>query len=159
MKARFNRAPSLLILTCCVFIVASASGQIAQIWDGHGDGTNIDVASNYIGNVLPSANSNDTAVLDGRLPGNLLLNYKGNWQSGPGASGVDIHLTSNQVGSVTIENLTGVSNPPNIAWYNITIDQGAGAFQFGGEVNMVNYVGRPGGAVHHLVNNSTNTAT
>lgn len=160
MSAHFKRVRSrlLLILPCCLFVVA-ASGQVAQIWDGHGDATNIDVGSNYIGNVFPNASVNDTAVLDGRLPGNLLLNYKGNWQSGPGQSGIDIHLTSNQVGSVTIDNFTGNANPPNFAFYNIIIDKGAGAFQFGGEVNMLNYVGRPGGAVHHMVNNSTNTAT
>lgn len=135
-----------------------AFGQVTQIWDGHLDGTNVDLATNYVGNTLPNAGNGDTAEFNGLLAGNLLLNYVGNWQSGPGASGVILYLTGSQTGSVTIDTLNGNGNPPNFAIQNIQIDPGAGAFQIGSDTHRLNYAGRPSGAIHSLINNSSNTA-
>jgi autotransporter-associated beta strand protein len=161
---------SLIIALCAVFVTTSAIGQVTNYWVGPaqgGNGTNVDAATNWLNNVLPNTGNHDYATFDGRQAGNLVLNYNspGNWQSGFGGNGIQFWLTSNQVGSVTINNLGGGGlNPPNLAFENVWIDAGAGAFTLGGPYTntsspLFNYAGRPAGVVHTLQNNSTNPAT
>ena len=152
----------LFYASCCIFTATAAFSQTAYIWNGAGTlgaNTNIDLATNYVGGTLPNAGSSDTAEFDGVQAGDLDLNYVGNWQSGPGSSGVNIYMTANQTGALTIENKTANANPPNIAIYGVNIDSGAGVFTLGNNNILMNFAARPSGATHYYVNNSTHVAT
>ena len=152
----------LFYASCCVFTATAAFSQTAYIWNGAGTlgaNTNIDLATNYVGGTLPNAGSSDTAEFDGVQAGDLDLNYVGNWQSGPGSSGVNIYMTANQTGALTIENKTANANPPNIAIYGVNIDSGAGVFTLGNNNILMNFAARPSGATHYYVNNFTHVAT
>lgn len=161
-----NRLLKLLIVFACTVFSTSAFAQLTQVFDGHSLTnlplpaiTNIDLATNYVSGVLPNAGNGDTAQFDGLLGGPLSFGYAGNWQSGPGASGVTLYMSSLQTNSIYIDNLAAAGNPPNFAFNNIQMDAGAGALTIGGDTQVFNYAGRPGGAVHQLVNNSTNLLT
>ena len=89
----------LYIIFGAALSTSAVFGQVTQVFDGHSTTvppfqayTNIDGSSNYVGNILPNSAAGDTAEFDGRLPGNLLLNYVSNWQGGIGLSGVNLHL-------------------------------------------------------------------
>lgn len=152
--------PSLIGL-CSAFVTMSALAQTTYTWTGSaGDGTNLAVAVNW-GGTLPSTMTADTAQWTGAVPGPLNLVYNNNaWGSGFGQSGIHLHLTSSQTGAVNISTTPGSGRGP-IAIYNITIDAGAGAFTFGGpsSSDLLDWVARPTGAIHQLINNSTNPAT
>ena len=150
----------------CTAFSTAAFAQVTQIFDGHSltnlplpAVTNIDQATNYVGGVSPNAGNGDTAQFDGTLPGPLSLGYNGGWQSGPGQSGVSLYMTSTQTNSITIDNLAHLGNPPNFAFNNITMDPGAGALTIADSTNVFNYAGRPGGAIHQIINNTTNLMT
>jgi hypothetical protein len=95
------------------------------------------------------------------VPGDLALTYiSGLPGTGFGTSGINLDLTENQVGSVSIRCPSG--NSENIGFFGINIASGAGAFTLGDtntSTKRLNLVGRPAGAVHNFVNNSTNPAT
>jgi fibronectin-binding autotransporter adhesin len=161
-----NRFFKLLIVFACTVFSTAAFGQVTQVFDGHSLSilplpaiTNIDIATNYVGGVAPNAGAGDTAEFDGLLHGPLSLGYNGNWQSGPGQSGLNLYLTGNQTNSISIDNLTQATAPPNFAFNNITLDAGAGALTIGDDTFLFNYAGRPGGAIHTLLNNSSNLVT
>jgi fibronectin-binding autotransporter adhesin len=162
MKNRLTKLKSLIVL-CSTVLATAAFGQVTQIFDGHSLTnlplpaiTNVDTATNYVGGVAPNAGNGDTAEFDGLLPGPLSLGYNGGWQSGPGASGVTLHMTANQTNSIYIDNLAALPNPPNFAINGIQLDSGAGALTIGSDSLVFNYAGRPGGANHQVINNSTN---
>jgi len=156
-----TRLPILkLLVLYSLFAAASAFGQATLTWTGSpGDGTNLAVAVNW-GGTLPSTANSDTAEWTGSVPGPLNLVYNNSaWASGFGQSGVHLHLTSGQTSPINISSTPGSGRGP-IAFYNIVIDSGAGAFSFGGpdSANVINWVGRPTGAIHAMVNNSANKA-
>jgi fibronectin-binding autotransporter adhesin len=145
---------------CGAIATTSAVGQVTQIWTGAGDGTNLAVAANW-GGTLPNTANNDTGEWNGAVPGNLVLHYNNpnaNFQSGPGSSGVNFYLAGAQTGSVQI--LNDVFSPPYLAITDVQIDPGAGSFILG-DTNTANtlwVIGRPSGAVHTYINNSTSPA-
>jgi fibronectin-binding autotransporter adhesin len=143
----------------CLLVSTAVFGQTTYTWTGGGDGTNFDSAANY-GGTLPATASSDICSFNGTVTGNLSLNYSiGNFASGPGSSGISIQLTASQTGNVAIDNLSANLNPPNLAIYDIQIQNGAGAFSWGANGRRANNAARPSGAVHSWANNSTNPAT
>ena len=132
-----------------------------SIWTGGPDGAGTDIGqgTNW-SNSLPSAVNNETAEWNGTEPGDLFLNYDfASLTSGFEGGGLNLYLNSAQTGSVSIA--TTLTSTPTLAVQNILIDTGAGAFTFGGSdtYHRLNWIGRPSGVIHSLINNSTNTAT
>lgn len=167
MKMRY-KIHRLAVSVTALFAALTASlptttafGQTTYNWTGAAaDGTNLAVAVNW-GGTLPATASSDTAQWSGTVAGPLNLVYNNSaWQSGFGQSGVNLYLTGTQTSPVNISRTPGAGGGP-IALQNITIDAGAGAFTFGGPdtANVINWIGRPTGAIHTMINNSANTAT
>lgn len=159
MKTRTKLLTNLAALFGAL-AVTSASGQVTRVWTG-GNGTGIEIgaATNWGGTLISTANS-DTGQFDGSVPGALNLVYNtSTLASGFGQSGVNFHLTGTQASPVNISRTPGAGGGP-LAIYNVTIDAGAGAFTFGGpdSANVINWIGRPTGAIHTMINNSANTA-
>jgi autotransporter-associated beta strand protein len=157
MKTNFKL---LAVVLCATKVTTAVFGQTTYIWTGAADGTNFEVAANWSPPGSPVYDIGATAEFNGVEPGNLLICYGGigTFDSPPGWW-INICLTSNQVGSVTIDNFSANLNPQYFPVFNITIDSGAGAFSLGGNTQRLNYLARPSGAVHSFTNNSTNTAT
>ena len=160
MKTRLTMLKFLIIL-CGAFVTTAAFAQTTYTWTGApGDGTNLAVAVNW-GGTLPNTATSDTGQWDGSVAGPLNLVYNNSaWQSGFGQSGVNLYLTGTQTSPVNLSTTPGSGRGP-IAFQNITIDSGAGAFTFGGpnSANVINWIARPTGAIHTMINNSANTAT
>ena len=153
----------LITALCGIFVTTAAFGQLTQIWNGAGDGTNFDQAANW-GGTLPSTATPDFAEFNGVVSGALNLNYSapGNFQSGYNSSGLNIILTPSQIGSVSIDDLAanrGSVDSPNLAIYNLTNNSPTAAFALGSDTAVLNIAGRPAGAVHVWQNNSSATAT
>lgn len=158
-----------LFICACLLSTTAAFGQVTQFWTGGINGTNsgTDIGqSNNWGGILPNTANSDTGEWTGAVPGPLNLVYDTvTMASGFNQNGVNLHLDSGQTGSVTIGSDIAATPPgnigPTIAIQNITIDSGAGAFTFGGRdgTHAMNWVGRPTGADHLMINNSANTAT
>jgi len=159
----------ILIYACLLSTATAVFGQVTQIWTGGINGTNtgVDIGlSNNWGGILPNTANSDTGQWNGIVPGNLSLVYDTvTMASGFNQNGVNLSLTAAQTGSVTIGSDIAATPPgnigPTIAIQNITISAGAGAFTFGGRdgTHVMNWVGRPTGAIHTMINNSANTAT
>ena len=155
-----------LIILLGIFATATVFGQTTYTWTGAGDGTNLANSANWNpAGGPPSGATQDSGQWDGQVAGPLAITYfSGLPSTGFGTKGVNWNLTSNQAGSVTIICPTG--NSGAIGFYNINVAAGAGALTLGdnttngnGFFNQLNLIARPAGAVHAMVNNSTNPAT
>ena len=150
----------LLITLCVTFATTAAFGQVVRTWTNSAS-IDIGLAANWSPNGAPSGATQDTAQWDGVVPGNLALQYITGWgNSGYGTSGVNLVLTTNQVGNVTI---TGPSaGSPAMGIFGITNDSVSAVLHIGnaGSANLFNPATRPGtaGTIHGFVNNSTNAA-
>jgi len=149
----------LLIVVCSPFATTAVFGQSTYAWTGAGDGTNFFNPTNW-GGTLPSAATGDTAMWNGSFPGDLSIVINTGPIFGFPPFGINFYLTGTQISPVNISRTPGVPGSP-IPIHNVTIDSGAGAFAFGGpdSSTVINWIGRPVGAVHTMVNNSANTAT
>jgi autotransporter-associated beta strand protein len=160
MKTRVTIS-KLLIILCSTFATTAVFGQTIYTWTGAGDGTNIVNATNWTpAGGPPSGSTQDTAQWDNQMPGNLTITYNNGLPgTGFGTSGINIVLTSNQVGNIAMVPVGGSTG--NIGINNINISSGAGSFALGDAndtTNILNFVGRPAGGVHDFVNDSTNPA-
>ena len=152
-----------LIILCAAFATTAVFGQTSPdtnviIWTG--PGTDIDYTTNWGEASNVGVPTLTTLEWNGVQSGNLNLTYNAStFASGSGGNGYNIWLTGNQKGSVTIGTTDGTGNP--FAVSDIQIDAGAGAFTLGGDTSAHNFewIGRPGGFYHTLINNSANTAT
>lgn len=129
------------------------------VWDGGGDGVDLGLNTNYVGDVLPSTVAGDTLQFNGTIAGPLNISYNTTQPSlgdlGAGG-GIDLALTAAQTGAVTILPLAPL-NPLRLD--AVTLDAGSGAFTIGdANVNNVT-LGTAGGQVHTWTNNSANAAT
>jgi autotransporter-associated beta strand protein len=162
MKTTF-RILKLLIVLGGTLATTAVFGQTTYTWTGAGDGTNIANAANWSpAGGPPSGVTQDTGQWNGVVPGNLTITctQTGGFLPGTGfaGQGVNWNLTSSQAGSVTI--FSPVDNSQNIGFYNINVASGAGALTLGDNTShQLNLITRPAGAVHAMVNNSTNPAT
>ena len=159
-----NRSYLKQLLVLCSAVAATAAfGQTTRVWDaGDGTGVYLGGATNWVGDVLPATTSGtvgDFATWDNVVAGNLVLTYNGGIAGGFQSSGVNLILTPNQIGSVTI--ISPVAGSANLAggqfWTN---NASAASLQLGdGTANVLNLIwrsletGAPYGP-HYLINNS-----
>ncbi len=159
----------LTIILCFTFATTVVFGQ-TLIWTNallaDPNGNNIGVSTNWSGPAGPGLNSpvsGTTLTFNGTVPGSLVLyqddgiNHNGGNLVGgsAGASGVQIHLTSGQTSPVQLSSRAFFS--ANMSFNALTIDTGAGQFTLGDNTTQVlATVGRPAGATHDWINNSTN---
>lgn len=128
-------------------------------WDGGGvGGTDLGVAANWTGDVLPSVALGDTALWDGTVAGALSLVYSDAAYAGAaGNPGISFSVAGTQTSPLSID--SGV-NTNSLRLNNVSIASGAGAFSLGNGANTFNItLGGAGGQTHTWVNNSSNTAT
>ncbi len=130
------------------------------VWDGGaaGNGTDLDTAANWNGDIVPSVVTGETAQFGGIVGGNLSLTHGGTAYAGSaGNPGINFELTSQQTGAVTIDS---GGNTSALRLNNITIGDAAGAFTLGNGVNTFNItLGGSAGQTHTWQNNSTNPVT
>jgi fibronectin-binding autotransporter adhesin len=164
MKLKF----SVLICALCAFAAASAYGQTIYTWVGTtygGNGTNITTAANWTTNgtapavSLPSGANGDTAQWDNQTLGPVLSTYNNGLPgTGFGTIGINLIVTANQTNSVDLAPRGGTTG--NIGISGININSATAAFSIGDtSANILNFIGRPAGAVHDWVNNSAVAAT
>jgi autotransporter-associated beta strand protein len=159
MKTRLTIL-KLLIVLCSTFATTAVFGQTTYTWTNAAS-IDIGLAANWDPNGAPSGANQDTAQWDGLVPGNLALRYITGWgNSGYGTMGVNLVLTTNQVGNVTI---TGPSsgNSPAAGIFGITNDSPTAVLHIGDNTaNQLAFATRPGdvGTIHGFVNNSANAA-
>jgi len=164
----------LLIILYSAFATTAVLGQTATnyIWIGAANGTNLATAGNWTTNgvdpavTLPSGHGldgispGDTAIWDGRTTTNLVITYGTVSLPGTGFAslGINLVMTTNQTNSVQV--ISSVAGSAGVGVNNIEVASGAGAFTWGDTTanNLLTF-GRPAGAVHHFVNNSTNPVT
>lgn len=147
----------LLIYACLLLTTPAVFGQVVYTWTGAGDGSNIVTAGNWTpAGGPPSGTSQDTGQWDGVTNGNVLVTYNtGLPGSGFNTIGVNWNLTANQTNSVTIIPVIALTG--NFPFFGVNVAAGAGTLTLGnGTANQLLFIGRPAGAVHPFVNNSTN---
>jgi hypothetical protein len=155
------------VLLCSTLATTTVFGQTIYTWTGAVNGTNMSTAGNWTTNgvdpstTLPTGNNGlgdgfqDTAQWDGRTTTNLLLFYNTTWPAtGFGSVGVNLGLTSNQTNEVQITTTQATS--AGVGVNHVTNDSPNAAFIMG-DTNANNWLvfGRPAGAIHYYVNNST----
>jgi fibronectin-binding autotransporter adhesin len=162
MSLMKNRLTMLKLITLVgsTFAATAVFGQTIYTWSGT-NGGDIGLAANWTPNGQPSGASQDTAQWDGIVPGDLSLVYATGWPStGFGTSGVNIGLTSNQVGNVTIT-APASGNSPAAGIFGITNNSPTAVLHLGdSSARQLSWATRPGnaGTVHGFVNNSANAA-
>jgi autotransporter-associated beta strand protein len=150
----------LLTVLCGTFTATAVLGQVTYTWSGAGDGTNIATAANWSPSGGPPSGVNqDTGEWNGTVAGNLAVTYiSGLPGTGFGTEGVNWYIAAGQVGSFSLVCPSG--NSGTIAFNNITVDSGTGPVTFGDNTdNQLNFVGRPAGATHEMLNNSVTPVT
>lgn len=154
MKSKFSR----LFLCAAGFGAAlSPSHSFAAdiVWDGGGDGTTLDLSTNWTGDVLPDETIPDSAVFSGIAAGSLNLSYLG--ADLGTAPGLNLRLDAGQTSAVSID--TGL-NVNVLRLNNVTVAAGAGALTLGNGSDLFNLtLGSAGGQVHTWTNNSASVAT
>ncbi|HEX5221305.1 MAG TPA: autotransporter-associated beta strand repeat-containing protein [Verrucomicrobiae bacterium] len=161
----------LLLALCITFGTTAVFGQTAYTWTGAANGTNLSTAGNWTTNgvdpatTLPNGNNGlgdgfqDSAMWDGKTSTNLLLIYNTTWpNTGFGSVGVNLTLTANQLNDVQIT--TTLPTSAGVGVNHVTNNSPSAAFTMGdsGANNWLVF-GRPAGAIHYYVNNSTAPAT
>ncbi len=147
---------AVLSLGCATF---SSFSQTTNIWTG-GDGTGreIGAGTNWHNGIPPMLS--DTAMWDGTVAGPLDLVYNTSvLTSGFGTSGINLYLSGDQTGPVSIDTESSPTSA-NLPIWHITIEEGAGQLTIGGTnaSHRLSITARPAGVVHEWVNNSTNAA-
>jgi autotransporter-associated beta strand protein len=130
-------------------------------------GGNFGHTTNWIGGdpTFPGAPLSDTVcTFDSLIPGDLHvysqdgINGAGSGfpiGSDPGASGISLHLTSNQIGSVTF--FSPVPQSIGMGFNGIIVDSGAGKLMLGdATANQITATLRPSNSSHTWINNSAN---
>ncbi|HYG23071.1 MAG TPA: autotransporter-associated beta strand repeat-containing protein [Verrucomicrobiae bacterium] len=145
-----------IVAVCTALASLNSFGQATVTWTGgNGTGTDLGAATNWGGTLPSTALPGDIGQFDGVVPGNLSLTYNGGLASGFGQSGVSLHLTPNQTGSVNISSPVGAS--VNLAILNLINESPTASFSLGDtSTRVLNLIWRPGDAdtLHSFVNNS-----
>ncbi len=68
-------AVGLLALFGLGFDLNSSATAATVVWDGGGDGVDLGLATNYVGDVLPSTVAGDTLQFNGTIAGPLNMSY------------------------------------------------------------------------------------
>ena len=159
-----NTGPGKGSLILAALLVSLTSfGQTIYTWTNSAGG-DIATAANWNPNGQPSGATIDTAMFDGVTTGPLTVTSSTTSlpSTGYGSSGIILNFTANQVSSVTFTSTVAQSaayglNSIQIDSPAAAITIGASGYTSGG--NIYNLFGRPAGAVHPFVNNSTQPAT
>lgn len=158
----------LVIVLCSAFASTAVFSQTTYTWTNSAGG-DIATAANWSPNGQPSGATTDIAQWDGKTTGPLTVTSSTTSLPGTGygTSGIGLVFTANQVSSVTFTSTASAF--PGSAPYglnDITIANGAGAVTIGnpggpgpGNTYLYNFYGRPAGALHNFVNNSSHPAT
>jgi fibronectin-binding autotransporter adhesin len=151
------RVLKLFVILFGVFAATAGFGQVTRTFT-NSVSIDIGLANSWDPNGAPNGANQDTAQWDGVVPGNLTLRYLTGWgNSGFGTLGVNLVLTANQVGNVTILGPTSGNSPA--AGINAITNSSAGAALVLGDAsnNQLAFATRPGtaGTVHGFVNNSS----
>jgi autotransporter-associated beta strand protein len=158
MKTKLKILPILIIL-CGTFATTAVFGQVIHTWTNSA-AIDIGAAANWNPNGQPSGSTQDTAQWDGVVPGNLSLQYITGWpNTGFGTLGVNLVLTANQIGNVTIA--APAAGSPAVGIFAISNNSPSAVFRIGDNTShLLNFATRPGnaGTVHNFVNYSTNAA-
>lgn len=145
------------LLNTAFLVGLTAAATAANIaWDGGGDGTTFDLATNWAGDVLPDGTIPDTAVFDGTAAGVLSLIYTGANPLG-NTLGLDLSVAATQTSGMSLD--SGV-NVTSLRLNQLSIASGAGAFQLGDGADAFNItLGSADGQIHAWTNESAATAT
>jgi autotransporter-associated beta strand protein len=150
----------LPIVLCGILATTASFGQVTRTFTNT---TSIDIGlpNSWSPNGAPNGANQDTAQWDGVVPGNLVLRYITGWgNSGFGTFGINIVVTSNQIGDVIILGPTN-GNSPAVGIFGITNYSATAALILGdASNNQLAFTARPGiaGIVHGFVNNSSKPA-
>ncbi|MCB1132075.1 MAG: hypothetical protein KDN05_13165, partial [Verrucomicrobiae bacterium] len=141
--------------------VVSTAFSANVIWDGGpaGTGTDLGLAANWAGDVVPSTATPDTAVWDGTVAGPLALVYTTTTIGGaPGNPGIGLSVAATQTSSLTLD--SGL-NTSALRVNAVTIADGAGPVTIGDGNDIFNLtIGGTAGTTQVWTNNSlTNAAT
>ena len=134
--------------------------QTTRTWDGGGvPTTNMDIAGNWSGDVVPGGAAGDTAQWDGTVAGALSLTYTA---AGTGAGlsiapGIFMNILGTQTSALTINEFSGTVG---MRFRDLTVASGAGALTFGGTAGT-DFLTFGSAAVlnHTWTNNSSNPVT
>lgn len=132
-----------------------AAQAASQTWDGSVDGSTLQTAGNWDGDlVAPGSGETATFGDTNGTSGDLSLTY-GNTFTG-GTNGVSFSVLASHTGSVTID---PGANTTSLRFKDITLASGAGSLTFGnGDTNLMNMTfgsGNAGFTSNTLVNNSS----
>jgi autotransporter-associated beta strand protein len=150
-----RRYAMLLAAVAATTVIGKTAQAVTRTWDGGGTGgTDLNLAANWSGDVLP--NNGDTAEFNNTVAGPLSLTWASAAFGGNGI-GTIFSLTGAQTNSVTITNPT---NNNIIRLAGINIASGAGAFTLGGaNVGTIDAIALGSNLAHVWTNNSANAAT
>ena len=144
---------AVLVLVCGVALAATT-----WTWDGGPSGTLTELGTTTTVQWNPDGTpivNGDTLQWNGTVPGNLVLSYTNGLGGAAGNAGLNLNLTTNQTGNLTID--SGASTA-SIRLNNVMIAAGAGAFTLGNGLNTFNITLGGGAGTRTWVNHSTNTA-
>jgi autotransporter-associated beta strand protein len=161
-----------LVVNGNTLLLGVSNTPINDIWTGAADGTNLDTPGNYTTNgvdpaaTLPNgldfSGVQQSIVWDGRTTSNLNLGKNSSsWpNTGLGTIGIDFVMTANQTNDVRLAAAAGVTLSGLIGFYSITNNSPHSSLILGTNFNVApgnlfRLVGRPAGATHYFVNNST----
>lgn len=142
--------------------LAASTGAFSAtlVWDGglSGTGTELGLAENWSGDLLPSAAIPDTAQWNGSITGPLSLVYGATTLGGSaGNVGINLDVAATQTDSLNIDS---GANTASVRVNGVSIAAGAGAFSLGDSAGAFNItLGGAGGQTHTWTNSSTNAAT
>ena len=142
---------------CCLALVLSLPASAAVITWNAATGSDIGVAANWTGGVLPNAATPDTAQWNNTPSGALSLAYNTNTLGGAaGNAGILLSMTAAQTGALSIDSGTNTSA---LRLGGISIASGAGAFTLGDGAGTFNITLGGAAGTQSFTNNSANTAT
>ncbi|GAA5484758.1 beta strand repeat-containing protein [Haloferula sargassicola] len=156
--SRFNRW-----LPASVFAAAAISTAFSAtvVWDGgpSATGTDLGLAENWVGDVLPSTATPDTAQWTGSPAGPLSLVYTATNSTLSGAignPGINLEVTATQTAALNIDSGANTASP---RFNNLTIAAGAGPVSLGDGNDTFNFtLGGTSGQIHTWTNQSSNPA-
>jgi autotransporter-associated beta strand protein len=129
------------------------------MWDGGPAGTLTELGTSTTAQWSPDGTPNvngDTLQWNGLVPGSLVLSYTSGLGGAAGNTGLNLNLTTNQTGALTID--TGASTA-SLRLDHVTIVAGAGAFTLGNGLNTFNITLGGGAGTRVWSNHSLSTAT
>jgi autotransporter-associated beta strand protein len=159
MAIQYAGSTYLKALFAASFAAASGLNAATVTWDGGGAGsTDLGLAANWAGDVLPSTSVPDTAQWDGSVSGALALSYAtASFAGATGDAGINLAVAATQTSPVSLDSGAVTAS---FRVNNTTLAAGAGAFTLGDTAGTFNLtLGGTDGQTHTWTNNSSNTAT